>query len=106
MVAIGLQKPNAKMKVGESCTCMRFIDLAVGCCYRIKITGIHLQDQITEQESNNNQILNGKYSSNVVKWKHSFELQDLNEQGKETESSQNAKYKKSVIINFLTRLCC
>ncbi len=29
MMAIGLQKPYAKMKVGESCTCMIFIDLKI-----------------------------------------------------------------------------
>jgi hypothetical protein len=27
-----LQKPFAKMKIGESCTCMMFIDSADGCC--------------------------------------------------------------------------
>jgi hypothetical protein len=31
MVAIGLCKPYAKTKVGESCTCMIFIDSVDGC---------------------------------------------------------------------------
>jgi hypothetical protein len=31
MVAIGLRKPYAKKKVGESCTCMMFIDSLDGC---------------------------------------------------------------------------
>jgi hypothetical protein len=31
MVAIGLQKLYAKIKVGKSCTCMMFIDSVDGC---------------------------------------------------------------------------
>jgi hypothetical protein len=60
MAAIGLRKPYAKTKVGESCTCMMFIDhrilddgglgfLDTGCCFEIKIPGIHFQYQNNEQ---------------------------------------------------------
>ncbi len=31
LVAIGLQQPYAKTKVGESCSCMMFIDSVDGC---------------------------------------------------------------------------
>jgi hypothetical protein len=49
MVAIGLQKPYAKMKEGESLPLMMFIDLADGFDIRIKIPEIHFQDQNTEK---------------------------------------------------------
>jgi hypothetical protein len=45
MVAIDLQKPYAKMKVGESCLLTWQMVVFVG----IKIPGIHIQDQNTEQ---------------------------------------------------------
>jgi hypothetical protein len=32
LMSIGLQKPYAKTKIGKSCTCMMFIDLADDCC--------------------------------------------------------------------------
>jgi hypothetical protein len=44
IVAIGLQKPYDKTKVGKSCTCMMFIDSVV-VDNGIKIPGIHFQDQ-------------------------------------------------------------
>jgi hypothetical protein len=31
-----LQKPYAKTKVDESCTCMMLIGMADGCCYRVR----------------------------------------------------------------------
>ncbi len=50
MVAIGLQKPYAKTKVGMSCTCMVIIDSGDGCLYKwFKMPGIHFQGQNTEQ---------------------------------------------------------
>ncbi len=50
MVAIGLWKPYAKTKVGECITCSLTWQMVV--VIRIKIPGIHFQDQNTEQQSN------------------------------------------------------
>ncbi len=48
MVAIGLQKPYAKTKVGKPCTCMMFIDSTDVVVNGINIPGIHFQDQNAE----------------------------------------------------------
>jgi hypothetical protein len=37
MVAIGLQKPYAKIKVGEFCTYMIFFDSVDGCWYQVNV---------------------------------------------------------------------
>ncbi len=47
-LAMGLQKPNAKTKVGKSCTCVMFIDSADGCCNQDQNTWNTFQDQNTE----------------------------------------------------------
>ncbi len=57
MVAIGLPKPQAKTKVGESCTCKMFIEPENVEDNMIKIPGIYFQDQNTEQGSNNSRIM-------------------------------------------------
>jgi hypothetical protein len=52
MVAIGLRKPYANMEVGDPCTCMMCIDSLMVVLNGIKISGIHFQNQIL----NNNQM--------------------------------------------------
>jgi hypothetical protein len=44
MVAIGLQKPYAKTKVGKPCACMMFLD-STDVVNGVNIPGIHSQDQ-------------------------------------------------------------
>jgi hypothetical protein len=49
MVAIGLQKSYAKIKLGNSCTSMIFVDLQMVVVNRIEIPGRHFQDQNNKQ---------------------------------------------------------
>jgi hypothetical protein len=62
IVAIDIQKLYAETKAGKSCTCMMFIDLEMVVDNRIKIPGIHFQDQ----NMNNNLRFSEQQSNNVV----------------------------------------
>jgi hypothetical protein len=49
-LAMGLKKPYARTKVGESCTCVMFIDLTDGSCNWDQYTWNTFQDQSTEKK--------------------------------------------------------